>query len=320
MGNQSGHSLSHADHHHGRDTLGYALALTFAYAIAEIALGNWLGSLALMSDGVHMISDAMALALAFIAARIAKRPAGNRHSYGFARAEIVAGFVNGLVMLPIVVLIVVESLYRLFEPAPVMMSGSGIMIVAAGGLLLNLYVAHLVGQGAQSINRRAVLLHVLADAAGSAAAILSGAIIFFSGWRPVDAILSMVIAGLILYSTVRLLREAIHVLMEGVPAGLELPEIGRSLSAIRGVRSVHDLHVWNISSGTVALSAHLEIDDLSQWAAILEATRAMLNSHFGIQHVTLQPEVAGGINQRFQSRIPIVPSHQQNNKHPSTLE
>jgi len=307
---------SHAPHHHhshgaGR-TLLIALAVTLGYAVVEFVGGRIFGSLALMSDAGHMLSDSLALGLAAFAARVAARPAGVRHSYGFARAEVVAAFVNSLAMLLIVVLIVVEAVARLLEPRPV--AGLGVIIVAFCGLLVNLCVAFLIGRGEHNMNTRAALVHVVGDLIGSVAAITAGAVIYFTGWQPIDALLSVVIALLILASTVGLSRDALHVLMEGVPAGVRLEEVGQALSQIEGVRAVHDLHVWNISSGQVALSAHVDLEDLANWPVLLESARRMLQARFRIAHVTLQPELAGGINPGYRARVKIVP-HREEHRH-----
>ncbi len=282
-----------------------ALVVTLGYALIEFVAGAAFHSLALMSDAGHMFSDALSLGLAAFASWVGSRPAGSRHSYGFARAEVVAAFVNGLAMLAIVVVIAVESISRLLDPQPV--TGLGVMVVATVGLLANLFVAFIIGQAERNLNTRAALLHVIGDLIGSVAAITAGAVIYFTGWQPIDALLSLVIAVLILGSTVRLVFEALHVLMEGVPAGLMIEEIGSAINALAGVRAVHDLHVWNISSGQVALSAHVDLENLDNWAPLLESARQMLLTRFGIAHVTLQPEPAGGINPGYRARVKILP-------------
>ncbi|MEO8163861.1 MAG: cation diffusion facilitator family transporter [Betaproteobacteria bacterium] len=309
---------SHPHHAHGhragsRRTLTVALVVTLGYALVEFVAGKAFHSLALMSDAGHMLSDALALGLAAFAAWVGSRPAGSRHSYGFARAEVVAAFVNGLAMLLIVIVIAVEAIGRLLEPQAV--TGLGVMVIAIVGLFVNLFVAFLIGQGERNLNTRAALIHVIGDLIGSVAAITAGAVIYFTGWQPIDALLSLVIAVLILASTVRLILDALHVLMEGVPAGLRIDEIGRAIGAMPGVRAVHDLHVWNISSGQVALSAHVELDNLDNWAALLESGRQMLQSRFGIAHVTLQPEPAGGINPGYRARVKIIPHHERRGHH-----
>ncbi len=275
----------------GSSALGVALALTLGYAGVELVAGLAFGSLALVSDAGHMFSDSVALGLAWLAAWLSTRPAGSRHTFGLARAEVVAGFVNGLSMLLVVVLIAVEAIQRLLQPQPV--QGLGVMVVAFLGLMLNLAVALVISRSERTLNVRSALLHVMSDLVGSLAALAAGAAIYFTGWQPIDPILSLVIALLILASTLRLLREALHVLMEGVPSAIRLEEVGESLARLPRVRSVHDLHVWNISSGQVALSAHLDLDDLADWPRVLAESRALLQRRFGIGHVTLQPETAG---------------------------
>lgn len=298
----------HHGHTHGlRDgkVLLIALAITFGYAIVEAVGGTVFGSLALISDAGHMLSDALALGLAAFAAWLGARPAGKRHSYGFARAEVVAAFVNGLALLLVVIYIAVEAVGRLLDPQPV--GGLGVMLIAFVGLLVNLIVAFLIGRGAHDLNTRAALLHVVGDLVGSVAAITAGAVIYFTGWQPVDPLLSLVIAVLILASTIRLLRDTLHVLMEGVPSGVRLEEIIAALKDLEGVRAVHDLHVWTISSGQAALSAHVELDDLARWPVLLESARRMLQNRFEVSHVTLQPEQTGGINPGYRARVRIVP-------------
>jgi cobalt-zinc-cadmium efflux system protein len=303
------HAHPHHDHAHGlRDgnVMLVALAITLGYAIVEAVGGSLLGSLALVSDAGHMLSDALALGLAGFAAWMGKRPAGKRHSYGFARAEVVAAFVNGLALLLVVVYIAVEAVGRLLHPEPV--GGLGVMLIAFIGLLVNLVVAFLIGREAHDLNSRAALLHVVGDLVGSVAAITAGAVIYFTGWQPVDPLLSLVIAVLILASTIRLLRDTLHVLMEGVPSGVRLDEIIIALKSLEGVSAVHDLHVWTISSGKAALSAHVELDDLARWPVLLESARRMLQNQFEVNHVTLQPELAGGINPGYRANmIRIVP-------------
>ncbi len=284
--------------------LGVALALTLGYALVELVAGLAFGSLALVSDAGHMFSDALALGLAWFAAWVAAQPPGARHSYGLARAEVIAAFVNGLALLLVVVFIAVEAISRLLHPADV--QGLGVMIVAFIGLLLNLAVVLILSRGERGLNLRAATLHVTSDLIGSVAALAAGAVIYFTGWKPIDAILSLVIALLILASTISLLREALHVLMEGVPRSVKLEEVGRLIARIDGVRSVHDLHIWHISLGRVALSAHLDITELSGWPTVLERARQVLQERYGIDHVTLQPEVAAEAGRGGKSVVKIV--------------
>ncbi|HUF21106.1 MAG TPA: cation diffusion facilitator family transporter [Burkholderiales bacterium] len=299
------HPHHHANSHFRSGTLYVALGITAGYALVELIAGIRFHSLALMSDAGHMFSDAAALGLAAFAAWMARRPAGSRHTFGFARAEIVAAFINSLAMLIVVVVIAVEAVKRLLDPPEV--QGLGVMTVAFLGLLVNLLVIYLISRGERTLNSRAATLHVFGDLIGSVAAITAGAVIYFTGWKPIDPLLSIVIALLILFATMRLLREAVHVLMEGVPRNIRLADVGETMAQAQGVRSVHDLHIWNISSGQIALSAHVDIDEIGQWPATLELLRIALRERFGIEHVTLQPEVIGGINAGQQARVRIVP-------------
>jgi cobalt-zinc-cadmium efflux system protein len=302
---------SHAPHREsigsrfGSGALLVGLCLTLVFAVIELFSGWLFGSLALMSDSGHMFSDATALAIAVVASRIALRPPGSKHTYGFARAEIVAAFVNGLLLLAIVVVIFVEAIRRLQNPQPV--SGAGVMFVAALGLLVNFGVLYLLGHGERNLNTRAATLHVLGDLIGSVAALTAGAVIYVTGWKPIDPLLSIVISVLILVSTVRILREALHVLMEGVPVDIDLADVGNALAELEGVHSVHDLHIWTIASGQIALSAHVDVDELESWPAMLEKMRSLVWSRFRIDHVTVQPETVGGINAGQEAVIRIVP-------------
>jgi len=290
-------SESHAHHHHhprprGQPAFIAALAITLAYSLVEAAGGVWTGSLALLSDAGHMFSDALALGLAAIAARLAQRPAGHRHSYGWARDEVIGALINSLLMLGIIAALVVEAVMRLHQPKAV--EAPGMMLIAFVGLLVNAAVVWTMSRGEMTLNARAAMLHVVGDLVSSFAALLAGLVIYVTGWLPIDAILSLGIAILILASTAALLRDTLHVLMEGVPPALELPAIGRALAELPGVISVHDLHVWSIAPGRIALSAHVDLADLQQWPAILAAAGALLHDRHGIGHVTLQPEVRGG--------------------------
>jgi cobalt-zinc-cadmium efflux system protein len=293
-------------HRHGAlpGVLGVSLALTLGYAVVELVAGFAFGSLALVSDAGHMFSDALALGLAWFAAWVAAQPPGARHSYGLARAEVIAAFVNGLALLLVVVFIAVESISRLLHPADV--QGLGVMIVAFIGLMLNLAVMLILSRGERGLNLRAATLHVTSDLIGSVAALAAGAVIYFTGWEPIDPILSLVIAVLILASTIGLLREALHVLMEGVPRSVKLEEVGRVMAGIDGVRSVHDLHIWNISLGHMALSAHVDIAELSSWPLVLEQARQLLQQRYGIGHVTLQPEIVGDASRGGPAVVKVV--------------
>jgi cobalt-zinc-cadmium efflux system protein len=282
----------HVGHAHGHQPLARALLFTLAFAGVEAVTGIVSGSLALLSDAGHMLTDSAALGLAAGAAWLAQRPPSHRHSYGLVRLEILAALLNSVLMLGLIVFIGIEAWERLAQPRPV--RGGMVMVVAALGLLVNLAVAWMLSRSEQSLNTRAALVHVIGDMLGSVAALTAGAVIYFTGWMPIDPILSLVVAALILFSAWRLPGEAVHILMEGVPAHISLERVGRELAKLEGVTAVHDLHVWTLSSGKVALSAHMELTDMGRWPATLARSRALLAQRFDIQHVTLQPEMVQG--------------------------
>ena len=277
---------------HPRDgagrALAWALALTAGFALVEAAGGWWSGSLALLSDAGHMLTDAVALGLALFAQTIARRPPSAQNTYGYARAEVLGACANAVFMLLVVAWIVFEAVQRLLHPAPV--AGGAVMAIAAVGLAVNLIVARMLHHHDDNMNSRAAYLHVLGDVLGSIAALLAGAIIWSTGWLPADPLLSCVVSALLLASTWRLLKQSVNVLMEGVPPHLSSPEIGQALAGIPGVSNVHDLHVWHMSANRIALSAHVLIDDPARWPAVLRAGRKVLREQFAIEHVTLQPD------------------------------
>lgn len=291
MAHDHSHHHGHGHHHHASShnphLLGATL-LTLVFAGVEALAGHWGGSLALMGDAGHMVNDGVALALAAAAAWVARRPPSQRHTYGLGRAEVLAALLNSLAMLALVVAIVVEAVERLHSPAHV--AGPMVMGVATLGLGVNGLVAWLLSRGESTLNTRAALLHVLGDMLGSVAAIAAGATVYFTGWQAADPLLAGGIALLILGSSLRLLKEALHALMEGVPPHLKQDEIGLALAALAGVQSVHDLHIWSVGDGQVMLSAHLRLAELEPWPVILEEARHLLLHRWHIDHVTLQPE------------------------------
>ncbi len=302
-----------AHHHHstGR-TLIVALIITFCFALVE-AIGGWLAnSLALLGDAGHMLTDASALGLAAFAAWLAQRPPSSLHSYGLVRAEVLAAIFNSLFMIIIVVGIVLTAIERLQQPSEV--NSITVMVIAFIGLLINLAVAWVLHRGEQTLNTRAAMLHVMGDLLGSAAALVAGIVIYFTDWYSIDPILSLLICTLIFWSSLRLLREAIHVIMEGVPQHLELPDVGRAMAAVDGVDSVHDLHIWTVSSGTIALSAHVVVDDINHWQQTLAQLQQLLHARFHIGHTTIQPEPASYI---LQQDLPRQAPLQAHHSHPN---
>ena len=287
-----GHPPGH--HHHAAPTgrlLALALALTLGFAFVEAGAGLWAGSLALLGDAGHMLTDSMALGLAAIASVVARRPPSPRHTYGLVRVEALAALVNGVAMLAVVGWITWQAVSRLIQPVPV--HGEAVSVVALAGLLINVLVAWLLSRGGHDLNTRAALLHVLGDLLGSVAALAAGLMILATGWTPIDPLLSMLISGLILASTFRLLKNVLSTLLEGVPEGVSLAEIGQAMAAVPGVISVHDLHIWSLASHQIALSAHVVMDRQEQWPTVLLRLRNLLASRYGIGHSTLQPELPG---------------------------
>jgi cobalt-zinc-cadmium efflux system protein len=267
--------------------LTWALALTASFAVVE-AVGGWLaGSLALLSDAGHMVTDAVS----------------RRASYGYARAEVLAAFVNALALLAVVVFIAIEAVRRLLVPQPV--AGGVVLVIASVGLLVNLAAAWFLSHAGNSLNARGALLHVLSDMLGSVAALVAGAVIVFTGWMPIDPILSLAVSLLILRSTWRLLAQSTGVLMEGVPAHVDYEAVGRALTRLPGIAAVHDLHVWQMTSDRAALSAHLLIREPEQWPQTLAAAQRLLAERFHIDHVTLQP--AWHAPQTGKRVIPVTP-------------
>jgi len=279
----------HVGHEHGGDALFKALFFTLGFAVVEVVAGFWSGSLALLSDAGHMVTDSTALGLAALAAWLARKPPSDKHTYGLVRLEILAALFNSLLMLGLIAFIAKEAIDRLANPQPVM--GGAVMGVAFIGLLVNVAVAWLLHHGGNSLNTRAALMHVLGDLLGSIAALVAGAVIWATGYMPIDPLLSLLVSGLILVSAWRLLAESLHVLMEGVPASVSLENVALDLGEIPGVLRVHDLHIWTLSSGQIALSAHLELETFDDWDRILQASRERLDKGHGIRHVTLQAEL-----------------------------
>lgn len=281
---------AHFNVQRSQSVLAWSLALTLGFAVVEVVTGFMSNSLALISDAGHMVTDAAALGLALLAQLIAKRPPSARHSFGFGRAEALAAFVNSLVLLLLVGWIVFEAVQRFSKPEQV--QGGTVFVVAGIGLLINLVLAYMLSRGDSNMNTRAALVNVIGDLLGSVAALIAGAVIYYTGWMQIDPLLSIFVALLILKSTIDVLRESYHFLMGGVPEQIDYLNVGADLGKIDGVCSVHDLHVWDMSPGHPALIGHIEITDLACWPEILLNIKSMLLEKHGIDHITLQAEVA----------------------------
>ena len=271
-----------------RRALTWVLALTLGFAAVEVAGGVLSGALVLLADAAHMVTDAGAVGLSLFAVWIARRPANSQKTYGYYRIEILAALANGAILIAVTVGIVLEAVRRLHSPQAVR---PGLLLaVATAGLVANLAaVAILHGAKRESLNVRGAYLHVLSDVLGSVAAIAAGAIIALTGWLPADPLLSIGLALLILVSAARLVSEAVDVLLEATPAHVSLAALADSIASVPGVTGVHDLHVWTVSSGIVAMSAHATAPRAGDHQPVLEEIDRRVRS-FGIHHVTVQLE------------------------------
>jgi cobalt-zinc-cadmium efflux system protein len=267
----------------------WVLVLTAVFMVAEAVGGVLSGSLALLADAGHMLTDVAALGLSVFALRLSRRPPSTRRTYGYARLEILAALVNGAGLLVIAGLILREAFVRFSAPAEV---DGGLMLgVAILGLAVNVVGASLLHRHAhENLNVRGAYLHVLGDLMGSVGAIAAGVVILATGWTPIDPIVSILIALLILWSAWGLVRESADILLESVPAHVDMDAILGELAAIEGLHNVHDVHVWTVTSGLVALSAHGVIDDPRDHTRVLDEVRERMRTH-GIAHVTFQIEL-----------------------------
>ena len=283
------HVHEHAEANGGRSRkLLFAFVLTTLMMVAEVIGGAWSGSLALIADAGHMMVDALALLLAFVGAWMATRPADARRSYGYGRMEVLIGFVNALSQFVLVGWIIYEAVTRLLHPGEIL---SGVMfVVAIIGLLVNLLVLRMLhGHAHDDVNLAGASLHVLGDLLGSVAAVLAALAIRWFGWLWADPVLSMLVGLLILNSAWRLLRMSAHILLEGVPDGMDSAAVEVSLrGADPSIRNVHHLHVWQLASGSRMATLHAELQEPADSAQALRAIKRMLLENFGIQHVTVQ--------------------------------
>jgi cation diffusion facilitator family transporter len=278
-----------------RRRLAVVLGLTVLVMAAEVAGAVLSGSLALLADAGHMATDAAGIALALGAVTLAQRPARGRRTFGWQRAEILAAVANGLLLLGVAVYVLVEAVRRIGHPPEI---GSGLMLgIAAVGLAVNLFGLALLHRGHQrSLNVRGAYLEVLGDALGSVAVIVAAVVIATTGWTPADTVASLAIGFLVLPRAWSLLREALDVLLEAAPKGVDLEEVRAHMLEVEGVTGVHDLHAWTITSGLPVLSAHVVVTDEALAAGhggrVLDALCACLGDHFDVDHCTFQLEAA----------------------------
>jgi cobalt-zinc-cadmium efflux system protein len=290
-------------HHHGHDhgvssdadsrKLALALALILGFMCVEVAVGVIASSLALLSDAAHMLTDAGALALSLVAIRLAKRPAAGAMTYGLKRSEILAAAINGSTLLVLGLLIVYEGIRRLIDPPEV--EGGLVLAVAIVGIAVNLAATLILARAnRRSLNVEGAFQHILTDLAAFVATAIAGAVIVLTGFGRADGIAALFVAALMLRAAYMLLRESGRVFLEASPRGLDPNEIGRRMAAHPGVAEVHDLHVWEVTSGFPALSAHVLVGDETDCHDVRRTLESLLHDEFGIEHTTLQVEHEGG--------------------------
>lgn len=293
-------TAGHHHHHHDHGAIGslsgkhasrlaWALALTLAYLLAELVGAYITGSLALLADAAHMLTDAGGLALALFAIWFARRPPDTRRSFGYLRAEILAALANAVVLLLLTIYIFYEAYHRFLSP-PEILSGP-MLAVAVLGLVVNLISMRLLAEGAsESLNVKGAYFEVLSDALGSLGVIIAALVIMFTGWRLADPIVGVGIGLFIIPRTWRLMMQAVHILLEGTPHEIDVGQIEADLRAIPGVTAIHDTHVWTITSGLHSMTCHLVVEDMTQARRILQAATQILSEKHDLNHTTVQIE------------------------------
>ncbi|MCK6600966.1 MAG: cation diffusion facilitator family transporter [Bacteroidetes bacterium] len=283
------------DHHHHHEpahSLKLAILITAGILVAELAGAWYANSLALFADAGHMVTDLGALILSFSGIRWTLKKPTPVSTFGYKRAEILVGFTNGILLFLLSVYISVEAVSRFFQPEAV--NASVLIWVSLFGLTANLVSAFLLFRHShENLNIRGAFLHVVGDALGSIGAILAGIIIFYTGWYPADAVISVIISLIIIFSAYRLIRETAHILMEAAPASLAYHEVQASLVEIPGVTGLHDLHIWTLSSGSHNLSCHLILTEDALQDSVLRQAHDIIRQKFKIAHATFQTEKAG---------------------------
>ncbi len=275
----------------GRWALAVALALNAGYTAIEAIAGVLTGSLALLADAAHNLSDVLALAVALVAALLTRRPPTPARSFGFMRAEILSALFNGFLVAVVAVWIGVEAIRRLGDAPSI--EGGWLVAVAAAGIAVNALAAVILLRSARhNLNVRASVVHLGADALASAGVVVAGLVIVLTGWRVVDPVVAILIALLVLAGSWSVVRDAVHVLLEGAPRGIDTAAVGTRLASEPGVRDVHDLHIWEITSGFPALSAHVLVDPGGDCHGIRRLLERALADEFGIEHTTLQVDHA----------------------------
>ena len=283
------------DHDHGvrdRRLLALALGLILVFLVAEVVFGILADSLALLADAGHMLTDAAALALAFVAAWAVSLPARGRFTFGFARAEILAAQINGITLVLIALWILYEAIRRLIDPPEV--QAGVVIVVALAGIAVNLAIVWILsGARRQSLNVRGAYLHITTDLAAFVGTLVAGVLILLTGWDRFDPIASLVVVGLMAYASVGLLRESGRIFLEGAPSSAPPGEVGDALASYPGVVEAHDVHVWTVTSGFPSLSAHVLVEPGADCHMIRLELERLLRERFGVDHSTLQVEHVG---------------------------
>jgi cobalt-zinc-cadmium efflux system protein len=283
------HSSRHSHGPSGQKRLKLALLITGSWFLIELAGGIYANSLALLADAAHMLTDLAALGLSFFALKISARPATHEKTFGYLRAEILAAFANGIILILIGIFIFYKSYQRFWAPPEV--KSLPMLVIAATGLLANLVTAGLLYRSRRdSLNLRGAFLHVLGDTLGSIGAILAGVLIMIRQWNLADPVVSAIVGGLVLYSSWELVKESIDVLLEGTPRHLKISHILKDLGSIRGVVSIHDLHVWSITSGMTAMSCHIVMKTSEDANLVLAESSHLMREKYGVGHTTIQIE------------------------------
>jgi len=280
--------------------LKWALAMTSAFFVAEVAGGLFTNSLALLSDAGHMFSDIAALGLSLFAFHMARRPATAKRTYGYHRLEILAALINGLALWLIVGAIFHEAYSRFSDPPEV--QSLGMLVVALLGLAINVASGIILyGSEGQSLNLRGAFLHVIGDTLGSVGAIAAGLIMVTTGWYRADPLISVLIGLLLLYTSWDLIKESVDILMQSVPRGIDVEEVQKAMAGVRGVIKVHDLHVWTVTSGIFTLSAHAVVNGREDFPQLLNEIEGVLKERFHIEHTTIQLETEDREEKEFQA-------------------
>src|SRR5271155_6048629 len=276
-----------------QNVLRFSLALTLTYVVVTFIAGLRAHSLALISEAGHNVSDALALLLSFVSVYFQSRPATDAKPFGYQRAGVLAAFVNATTLLVLSVWIAIEALHRLAMPQPV--QPRLMMYVAAAGVVMNGVIALLLSRVNTDVNIRSALIHMLGDTLSTAAVIAGGAAILFTGATWIDPVLSILIAGMILWSSIGIVRETLNILLEGTPRNLQLGEVRVAMESVEGVLNVHDLHVWSLGSNSHALASHVTIAEMpmSECGVILTGINCALRDRFHITHTTIQFETTG---------------------------